>query len=360
MQYIIKEITEKPQYQSVWREQFTHVLQSWDWLSIKKNEGWSVLRLGLFPADTAENNVIPASIISFQIKTLPVLNSKFAYVPKLKSTLWIEPENQKQLADYLKKRHIDFVIYEFDKDVVLPDNNLTNYSGHIQPQQTNQVILGKSEEDLFMGLDGKYRRNIKKSQREGVTVTQYQFSSGSDNTKPITEFYKIMQSIYANTKFIERNAEYFQVIWNSLGADDLARIFLAELNKEDGSKEIVGAYLVVNDVVGAYELYGGVSIAGRSVEAGYCLKWEAIKYFNNLGLKYYDHWGVAPMLEDGKYDSSNELYQISRFKAGFGGEYVQFPTAKVQVLNNTSYSLFKLGSKAKALQTKLTKLFKSL
>lgn len=360
MNYSIKEITEKPQYQAVWREQSLHLLQSWDWLSVKVNEGWAILRLGLFPAENAENNTIPAAILSLQVKQLPFSKSKFAYVPKLRTEGWMQPMIKEQLAAYLKQKDIAFVIYEFDKNITALDTKgFINYEGHIQPQQTNQVLLAKPEEQLFTELDGKYRRNIKKSQRDGVTVAHYQFSSAEDNTKPIKAFYEVMQSIYANTKFIERDIQYFQTIWNSLGVNDLARIFIAEHKDETSQTEIVGAYLVVNDNLGAYELYGGVTLKGRSVEAGYLLKWEAIKYFNNLGLKYYDHWGVAPLLATGEYDKHDELYQISKFKAGFGGEYVSFPKPKVQIFNRAGFSLFMLAKKAKEIQLKIKKLFKS-
>lgn len=360
MTYTIKEILEKPQYQAAWREQNLHLLQSWDWLSVKATEGWSILRLGLFPAENADNTAIPAAVISLQVKQLPITGSSFAYVPKLKTEAWLEASIKEQMAEILKQKNIAFVIYEFDKSIVtLNTQGLLSYDGHIQPQQTNQVILAKPEEQLFAELDGKYRRNIKKAQREGVTVSHYQFSSADDNTKPIKAFYQVMQSIYAHTKFIERDSQYFQTIWNTLGANDLARIFIAEYKNEASETEIVGAYLVVNDNQGAYELYGGVNLKGRDVEAGYLLKWEAIRYFNNFGLKYYDHWGVAPKLADGEYDKNDELYQISRFKAGFGGEYVSFLQPKVQVLNRAAYTMFLLAKKAKELQVKFKKILKS-
>lgn len=357
---MIKEITAKPIYQHLWQSQGLHALQSWDWASVKETEGWSILRLGIFPAENAEKEAIPETVISLQIKTLPVLKKKLAYAPKVTSLAWFDKKTAQELEKLLVAQDIAFVLYEFDKgvDTSKISADYQDYQGHIQPQQTNQVSLGKSEEVLFMCLDGKYRRNIKKSQREGVTISQYQFSSGGDNTKPIQLFYSVMQSIFANTKFMERDAKYFQTIWNTLGANDLARIFIAEKAYEDGHKDIVGAYLVINDNKGAYELYGGVTRAGRDVEAGYLLKWEAIKYFNNLGKEFYDHWGVAPKLANGEYDSSDELYQISKFKAGFGGDFVSFPEAKAQIFSKTTYQLFLLGQSASKLKLKLQKSLK--
>lgn len=358
MANIFKEIKEKAVYQSVWQNNNLHILQSWNWGITKEIEGWKILRLGLFHAEDA---VIPTEVISLQIKKIPLINSKIAYLPKLSSQLLLAADNLNLLSSYLLKQKIAFVIYEFDKNI---DNagipsSLAVYNGHIQPQQTNQVSLAKSEEDLFMGLDGKYRRNIKKSLREDVTISQYQYSSGENSSLPIAAFYKIMQSIFANTKFMERDFSYFQAIWNTLGADDQARVFLAEHKLEKGTTEVVGAYLVINDNRGAYELYGGVNKTGRDLEAGYLLKWQAISYFNQHGLQYYDHWGVAPRFENGEYDTKDELYQISRFKAGFGGDYLKFPKARVQIFSKSAYKIFLIGKKASTLRLKFKKLLKS-
>ena len=162
-----------------------------------------------------------------------------------------------------------------------------------------------------------------------------------------------MQNIFANTKFLEREQKYFQTVWNTLGRSGNARIFTAQ-----HTTNLIGAYLVVNDRRCAYELYGGVTRAGRVVEAGYLLKWEAMRYYNSLGMQFYDHWGVAPQNEAGEYDAKDELYQISRFKAGFGGSYVAFPGAKVLVISEPKYRLFLAGQKVQQLKTKLAKLLK--
>jgi lipid II:glycine glycyltransferase (peptidoglycan interpeptide bridge formation enzyme) len=262
------------------------------------------------------------------------------------------------LKKYLKSKGFAFALLEAEEGVKFPkfetsQQLLLPYSGHIQPQQTNIVRLGRSEEAIFMGMEGNYRRNIKKAIREGVTVSLYQFTSGNQHNKPVDAFYEVLQAIMANTKFLGRNLEYFQTIWNILGESGKARIFLAKWQNK-----VVGAYLVVNDNKAAYELYGGVTRAGRDIEAGYLLKWEAIRYYNNLGLKNYDHWGVAPKLADGSYDSKDELFQISKFKEGFGGEFVEFPVAKALVINTVKYKLFLAGNVVNKTVLKLKKRLK--
>lgn len=358
----LKEIHEKAVYQAVWQLNDLHALQSWDWGVVKEQEGWKLIRLLSFRE--VETKEMPEDVLQMQVKPLPIIGGSFGYIPKLNPDKWTETNALKALLKYLKTRKIAFAIMEFDGDPAnkfsVPDNPLLEiYAGHIQPSQTDLVPLSRSEDELFMQLDGKYRRNIKKAIREGLSTRLYQYGAGSDQVGPVTAFYGVMQSIFQNTKFMERDKAYFQSLWNSMGHSGRARIFTAVKKDEaSGQEQTVGAYLVVSDNKRAYELYGGVTRTGRDYEAGYLLKWEAIRYFNSLGLSYYDHWGVAPKLETGSYDNTDELFQISKFKAGFGGEYFQFPEARVLVADSFKYRLFLAGIKSNKLITKLKKAFK--
>jgi len=145
----------------------------------------------------------------------------------------------------------------------------------------------------------------------------------------------VMQEVFKNTKYLAREKKYFQTVWEQMSAVSCAHIFTAGVNGNT-----VGTYLVLNDVKGAYELYGGVSHEGRKVEAGYLLKWEAVRFFKSIGKVSYDHWGVAPKTASGVYQQDHELYQISLFKQGFGGNYHEFPDPRVQVLNDWKYKMF--------------------
>ncbi len=331
---MIQLINDKEEYLKQWEQDSLHILQHYNWGELKASESWEIIR--------ARDD--KGSVIQIQSRKLPLFPYRFGYVAKM------SPQQMgtdiKEWEGFLKEQNLAFVIFEFgtsDRGKVadsLKDSNI-----HIQPQQSNMVDLNKSEDDLFMSMDGKYRRNIKKAMREGVSISFF-----SEGEKPLDDFYSIMSQIFSNTKLLERNREYYEKLWQVMKG----RVYIATANY---LQDCIGAYLLLTDNIGCYELYGGVSKQGRDLEAGYALKWEAIKYAKSLGLQKYDHWGVAPILNNGEYDSKHELYRISQFKRGFGGEDIVFPGAKVMVINNAAYQSFLMAKTLSGWKTRLSKMF---
>jgi lipid II:glycine glycyltransferase (peptidoglycan interpeptide bridge formation enzyme) len=318
------------EYSKFWRENNLHILQSFAWGKVKESEGWQIRRLGIWQDGK------PVEVLSIQIKKAGA--STFAYIPKIKYfKFWNE------LKEFCSRElKLDFVIVEFDEpasiEIPLP-SFFKPYNDHIQPAQTNVVKLHKNEEELFAGLKGNYRRNIKKAQKDNIICNFY--TGGEMST--LDKFYSVLEQIFANTKFLPRSKKYFEKIWQEMSQEKLITIITADMGQE-----VLGSYLIVHDHKGAYELYGGVTRNGRDHEAGYLLKWEAIKFFNLQNKSFYDHWGVAKRFPDGTYDH-DELFNISLFKEGFGGEYIEFYPAQVLVINPVKYNLFKIfktGSKA--------------
>jgi len=331
---MIQLINDKEEYLRSWEQDSLHILQHFNWGELKASESWKIIR--------AKDD--SGSVLQIQSRKLPFLPYNFGYVAKMSAKQM--GSNTKEWEKFFKEQNLAFVIFEFkDEDRGGVAETLIDTSIHIQPQQSNMLDLSKSEEELFMAMDGKYRRNIKKSIREGVTT-----SFSSEGQKALDDFYSIMSQIFTNTKLLERDKDYYEKLWQLLRG----RSCIATAHHQG---VCIGSYLLLNDNIGCYELYGGVSRQGRDLEAGYALKWEAIKYARSLGLKKYDHWGVAPILKSGEYDSKHELYRISLFKKGFGGEDIVFPGAKVMVLNKIAYSTFLMAKNLSDWKTRISKLF---
>ena len=316
------------EYRSFWVKNNLHILQSIEWGIIKQTEGWESKTMGIYE----DENLI--DILSIQIKKVNFI--KFGYVPKT-----LLNKHFQELKDFFNKElKLAFVIFEFDLidgDQSKLPSMLINYNDHIQPAQTNIVKLNKTEAELFMLLKGNYRRNIKKGNNDGLVTKIYTYSE-----EAVDSFYKVLTEVFSNTKFLSRPKSYFSTIWKVLSNSKKAVIITASIGDD-----LLGSYFIVFDNIKAYELYGGVTRRGRDYEAGYVLKWEAIKYFNSLGKISYDHWGVSKRNLDGTYQK-DELYNISSFKEGFGGEYIEFPPAKVLVIDETKFKFFSLlkgGSK---------------
>jgi lipid II:glycine glycyltransferase (peptidoglycan interpeptide bridge formation enzyme) len=333
----IKEIG-KEEYSNFWSGHNLHILQSVEWGMIKKSEGWECKTIGIFE----DENLI--DVFSIQIKSINLL--RFGYVPKT-----LLNKHFSELEIYFKNElKLAFVIFEFDytKDVNLDlPYTLINYNDHIQPEQTNSVMLKKTEEELFMSLKGNYRRNIKKGIGDNLITKIY-----TEGEEAIDKFYNVLSEVFSNTKYLARPKSYFVKVWETLSASGKAAIITAEIGEE-----VYGSYFIVYDNLKSYELYGGVTRKGRDYEAGYVLKWEAIKYFNSLGRISYDHWGVSKRNDDGTYQK-DELHNISSFKEGFGGEYIEFAPAKVMVLDKTKFKIFSLLKKTSNVLMKIKKALK--
>lgn len=334
---MISNIT-KDEYIDIWNRSALHILQHYFWGELKAYEGWEIERI----------KYGNEHVIQVQCKKVPYLPIRFGYIPKLDPAIFKSDDKriEDELKAYFKDLGLAFVIIEFNKDIDESSflNHLPLYEGHIQPQQSNIIDLSRSEDELWMEMEGNYRRNIKKGMKQGVKVS-------INEKEAIDDLYSIMEDIYENTKMLRRNKAYFVKLWELLGS--INKAFVIKAVKDD---RLLGSYLVVSDNKGSYELYGGVNKQGREMEAGYVLKWEAIKHAKLLGSSYYDHWGVAPIDIDG-YDKKDELYRISLFKKGFGGKDVVFPYPRVLVCNERKYDLFKNLSKINKLSVRLRKLF---
>lgn len=323
-------IQDKITFEQISSTRQLHLLQSWSWGQIKTPITRVVVELDS-----------QSYVLTIHHKSIAKL-LKFGYLPKVRIARHDLLLVVKALKQFAQQNHLAFLLLEFDVSKEQFDSyeasGILPVGKTIQPQYTNQITLeGKSVEDLWQNIKSKYRRNINKAQKSGVQVAAY-----THGDEPLNNFFTIMQQIFKNTKYVGYDQGYFTKVWKELSESSSAKIFIAKYQDQ-----IVGSYLVAYDMEGAYELYGGVSKSGRDMEAGYLLKWRAIEDAKMMGKMIYDHWGVAKRLENGNYDAKDELYNISNFKEGFGGEYIEFAPQQALIIDAKAFSLYKLAANAK-------------
>ena len=90
---------------------------------------------------------------------------------------------------------------------------------------------------------------------------------------------------------------------------------------------------------GAVYLHGGLSYEHRAYMAPYLLHWEAIKDAKKNGFSFYDLWGVAPQNAPADHTWSG----ITRFKEGFGGEFLEYVGAYDYVYRPAWYKAFNMA-----------------
>lgn len=339
----VKETLDKGEYQDLWVQQNGHILQSYQWGEIRSSLGtWEPRRLVL------DDRLV----VSINVRKLP-FKGRIGYIPRLSIPPAVDWRGYLESIHNFAKNHLLLDLLLIDPAWHMDQYKLPDWvklGQQIQPPHTNWVWLkAKTPEQLWGELKSSYRRNIKKAAKHGLEI---EIISEVDSRTAVKDFYTVMQQVAINTDFILVNEEYFQRMWRLLALDKLARIYLAK-----SGNELVGAYLVTFDEVGAYEFYGGVTTAGRDIEAGYALKWEAIKDAAMLGKDYYDHWGSAPKKGE-SYDPKHPLSRIAEFKAGFGGEDIEFEHQLVLAFNGWIYYYYQALTVGKRLFLALRKRLK--
>ncbi|MBI3362398.1 MAG: peptidoglycan bridge formation glycyltransferase FemA/FemB family protein [Chloroflexi bacterium] len=105
----------------------------------------------------------------------------------------------------------------------------------------------------------------------------------------------------------------------------MAQPFVAEVEGQ-----AVAAILVFQFGGTATYMYGMSREAHREKMPNHLLQWEAIRWAKARGCAVYDFWGAPD-----RFDETDRLWGVWRFKEGFGGEVVRtigawdFPVSKL-------------------------------
>lgn len=192
---------------------------------------------------------------------------------------------------------------------------------------TYEINLLEDEETLWKNLHGKHRNVIRNAEKREVSIVQ-----DSSNLEISWSILKDTME-RSNMSFLSLN-EYKDLV-DELGKDNIV-VFIAYSD----SKPICAAALPY-DNERAYYLYGGSLSRIPVTGAMNYLHWEAIKFFKNRGLKWYDFVGARLETEKG-----SKLEGIQRFKARFGANLREGYLWKF-IYNPFKYHLFNTIKKLK-------------
>lgn len=185
--------------------------------------------------------------------------------------------------------------------------------GDYQPRYVFQVDLaGKSEDDVFNNFNQLWRRNIRKAEKEGVTV---RLGTESD----LETFHQCYVETAARDNFRPRPLSYFQSMWNAMKteADSRIQLFIAEHPDYHGA---IAATTLTQVGDHAWYSYGASTTAARDLRPSNAIQWAMIKHSIARGAKTYDMRGISDTLSN-----DNHLFGLIQFKLGSGGyaqEYV--------------------------------------
>ena len=294
-------------------------LQSWSWGEFQESLGRQVWRL--------EDKGLKALLIKHGLP----LGKNYLYCPRgpigpIETFLEkVKEIGQKEKSIFLKIEPdnrdcpLDTVL---ESRTVSKGQSLFRSNKQIQPIKTLVLDISKPEEELLNQLHPKTRYNIRLAQKKGVTVEEL--------NEKIDDFLRLLKETAKRDRFHLHAQGYYQKMLEVLGQEGMVKLILAKYKNQ-----IVAANLVYFFGQTATYLHGASDYNFRQLMAPHLLQWQAICQAKQLGLRYYDFWGI----DEKKWPG------VTRFKKGFSGQEITFPGAFDLIFQPTWYRIYNLARK---------------
>lgn len=296
-------------------------LQTKDWLEFQESIGHKTWRF--------DNGKIKANIIQHKMS----FGKNYLYIPHgpeiffndISSGLKNEVGNfLKYLKDLAKDNKSVFVKIEPLSDVVAETifrKGIKRSKKQLQPYKTVIVNLGLSEDELLSRMHHKTRYNIKVADKHNIRV---------EPSSDIDIFWKLLQKTSKRDRFSAHSKDHYRKLIDYFGGNGEIKTHLVLAYHE--SKPIAGALVLQYGDTGYY-LHGASDHEYRSMMAPYALHWNAITYFKERGLHYYDFWGIDAQKWPG----------VTRFKLGWGGDVKEYPGSFDMPISKFWYLVYKIA-----------------
>jgi lipid II:glycine glycyltransferase (peptidoglycan interpeptide bridge formation enzyme) len=340
-------------------------LQTPAWGEVKSD--WRSQSVGWFEAD----RMVGAALVLH--RAIPRLGRTLAYLPEGPCLDWSSPrlgESLAALRDHLRSQKAfavrlgppvathrwhaetikdaiaDPAVIRFDDvppDVVEPSGvavieqlrdlgfrQVGNEDGFSagQPEYVFQIpVAGRSEEDVLAGMNQLWRRNIKKTTRNGVEVRH-------GDESDLAVFHSVYVETAERDRFTPRGREYFQRMWAKLSAEDPDRIRL-HLAEHEG--DVLAATIWIRVGEHAWYAYGASTSTKRELQASTAIQWQMIRDSIAAGATVHDLRGITNTLAEG-----DPHIGLIRYKVGTGGEAVRLVGEWDLPLNRLLYQAFQL------------------
>ena len=173
---------------------------------------------------------------------------------------------------------------------------------HSPPYQTVLVDLETDEEALMKALHGKWRNPLRNALKAGLEL----------ETGPIATLSKRFHVLYEQVQAVKGFRPNIppEFYYPLSGPDFDHEVLIA---RKDGAD--VGAMTIGHAGSNAIYLFGATTDAGRGLNAGHYLMWQAMLHCRARGAKYLDLGGIDPDMNP----------SVTRFKQRTGGMDVTAP-----------------------------------
>lgn len=202
---------------------------------------------------------------------------------------WLPPRTAKGFGDGQPKYNIQLSLVNRDENQV--------------------ATAAKTEAEVLAGMNQQWRRNIKKSDKSGVEVTQ-------EGRAEIPTLHEVYVETAERDHFTGRSLKYFETMYDALTAEDPSRekVYLA---RHEG--DVVAANATVILGRHAWYAYGASTTAKRDVRGSNAIQWHVIRECMKAGVEVYDLRGVT----GGLHPDDPEL-GLTQFKVGTGADAIAY------------------------------------
>ncbi len=338
---IVREVREegKEQYNLV----VSHPLQSWEWGEFRKSMGSEVVRLAAFDGGKL--------VSGYQL-----YSTTFPYTDK---TVWLMlrgpmPDGPmlEAVKNWVARRNAIFVKIEPDVahivgGVVDSDNPIEKFllsNGCVVGKpffasHSFWINLSKSSEELLASMKEKTRYNVRLAQKHGVVIED------QSNDEAFEKHLDLMLGTADRQGFKAHDREYHRKMWNLLSKskDPKAYLLVAKYNEK-----ILASWVLFKFHDTLYYPYGASSLENREVMASHAMMWAAIELGKNLKCKRFDLWGAAAP----GYSSNDPWSGFTKFKEGFGGDWMSYVGSFDLVIDTTWYKIYRAAEKLRAMGRK--------
>ncbi len=324
----------------------SHLLQTWEWSQVKVKFGWQAMPFvwrdgpsALHQAGSTENSPAVAAAMVLK-RSFPI--SGFAkrmcvlYIPKGPLMDWKNAALRMRVLSDLQKfaRDQGAIFVKADPDVPLGTGipgtaaAIEDKAGQaarldllqrgwkfsqdqIQFRNTVLIDLDLSENDLLARMKQKTRYNLRLAQKKGVTVR-------IGKTEDLPALYRMYAETSLRDGFLIRSEDYYQTVWRTFdyqppGIPSASTPFHEALIAEVEGQSLAALSLFYFAGQAIY-LFGMSRNQHRDLMPNHLLQWEAIRRAKALGCRIYNLWGAPD-----KFDESDGLWGVFRFKEGLGG-----------------------------------------
>ncbi len=202
-----------------------------------------------------------------------------------------------------------------------PGNYKYRRSDSLQPRKTIILDLQPKEEELLARMHEKTRYNIGLAERRGVQTRT------ADN---FATFWSLLEETSQRDGFQTHVRSYYENLFTTTSENFSNKLFFAEYNGKILAAALINFYKPSG--IATY-LHGASSREYKEVMAPHLLHWRIIQEAKKRELKFYDFWGIDEIKWPG----------LTRFKKGFGGEVIEYPSATDIIYRPRWYKLYQLA-----------------